>query len=137
MVIDSTTQVCYGEDPIVSKRPNAFILIGFHLELTDFHEQVVKDELFLYKKNFSGKMKPKKKDDQRRLLNIVKVGNTKKNARESFACGACGHIEIMEEDDEEQLPRENMVGSYHEEDHLRREEQEKVAELRRFEEAIK
>ncbi|GKB38860.1 hypothetical protein Tco_0883802 [Tanacetum coccineum] len=43
----------------------------------------------------------------------------------------------MEEDNEEQSPRENIVGSYYEEDHLRREEQEKVAELRRFEEAIK
>ncbi|GJT10232.1 hypothetical protein Tco_0857274 [Tanacetum coccineum] len=43
----------------------------------------------------------------------------------------------MEEDDEEQLPRENMVGSYYEEQ-LRREEQEKVSERKRFsEEAIK
>ncbi|GKC88956.1 transcription initiation factor TFIID subunit 1 [Tanacetum coccineum] len=38
---------------------------------------------------------------------------------------------------EEQTLRENMVWSYYKEELVRREEQEKVAELRRFEEAIK
>nr|GFC18267.1 transcription initiation factor TFIID subunit 1-like isoform X1 [Tanacetum cinerariifolium] len=65
------------------------------------------DELFLYRKNLSGKMKPKKKDDLEQGLpnkklkilndgmNIVKVGNTKKNARDSFTCGACGQYGYM------------------------------------------
>ncbi|GKC54825.1 transcription initiation factor TFIID subunit 1 isoform X1 [Tanacetum coccineum] len=65
------------------------------------------DELFLYRKNLSGKMKPKKKDDLEQGLlnkklkilndgmNIVKVGNTKKNARDSFTCGACGRYGHM------------------------------------------
>ncbi|XP_024985574.1 transcription initiation factor TFIID subunit 1 isoform X3 [Cynara cardunculus var. scolymus] len=67
------------------------------------------DELFPYRKNFSGKMKPKKKDDLEQVggllnkklrilndgMNIMKVGNTKKNARESFACGACGQYGHM------------------------------------------
>ncbi|KAI3689257.1 hypothetical protein L2E82_47210 [Cichorium intybus] len=67
------------------------------------------DELFPYRKNFSGKMKPKKKDDLDQVggllnkklrilndgMNIMKVGNTKKNARESFACGACGQFGHM------------------------------------------
>ncbi|KAI3686002.1 hypothetical protein L1987_79671 [Smallanthus sonchifolius] len=66
------------------------------------------DELFPYRKNFSGKMKPKKKDDLEQVggllnkklrilndgLNLLKV-NTKKNARESFACGACGQYGHM------------------------------------------
>nr|KAJ0199510.1 hypothetical protein LSAT_V11C600337300 [Lactuca sativa] len=67
------------------------------------------DEMFPYRKNFSGKMKPKKKDDLEQVggllnkklrilndgMNIMKVGNTKKNARESFACGACGQFGHM------------------------------------------
>ncbi|GJS20660.1 transcription initiation factor TFIID subunit 1 isoform X1 [Tanacetum coccineum] len=64
------------------------------------------DELFPNRKN-SGKMKHKKKDDLEQGLlnkklkilndgmNIVKVGNTKKNARDSFTCGACGQYGHM------------------------------------------
>ncbi|XP_071696141.1 transcription initiation factor TFIID subunit 1 [Rutidosis leptorrhynchoides] len=61
------------------------------------------------KDNMSGKMKPKKKDDLEQVggllnktlriltdgMNITKVGNTKKNARESFTCGACGQYGHM------------------------------------------
>ncbi|KAI3777007.1 hypothetical protein L1987_46800 [Smallanthus sonchifolius] len=67
------------------------------------------DELFPYRKNFSsGKMKPKRKDDLEQVggllnkklrilndgMNLMKV-NTKKNARESFTCGACGQYGHM------------------------------------------
>ncbi|KAL4565992.1 hypothetical protein LXL04_030101 [Taraxacum kok-saghyz] len=72
-------------------------------------KSINQDELFAYRKNFSGKMKPKKKDDLEQVggllnkklrilndgMNIMKVGNTKKNARESFACGACGQFGHM------------------------------------------
>nr|KAJ0196668.1 hypothetical protein LSAT_V11C700368200 [Lactuca sativa] len=61
-------------------------------------------------KNFFGKMKPKKKDDLEQVsgllnkklrilndgMNIVKVGNTEKNARENFACGACGQCVLLD-----------------------------------------
>nr|XP_043638575.1 transcription initiation factor TFIID subunit 1 isoform X2 [Erigeron canadensis] len=66
------------------------------------------DELFPFRKNFPGKMKTKKKDDFEQVgllnkklrilndgMNIMKVGNTKKNARESFTCGACGQYGHM------------------------------------------
>lgn len=66
------------------------------------------DVLFPYRKNFAGKMKPKKKDDLEQVgllnkklrilndgMNITKVGHTKKNARESFTCGACGQYGHM------------------------------------------
>ncbi|KAI7727627.1 hypothetical protein M8C21_003418 [Ambrosia artemisiifolia] len=66
------------------------------------------DELFPYGKSFStGKMKPKKKDDLDQVgllnkklrilndgMNLMKV-NTKKSARESFTCGACGQYGHM------------------------------------------
>ncbi|KAJ0920891.1 putative chromatin remodeler Bromodomain family [Helianthus annuus] len=66
------------------------------------------DDLFPYKKSVSsGKMKPKKKDDLEQVgllnkklrilndgMNLMKV-NTKKNARESFTCGACGQYGHM------------------------------------------
>ncbi|KAD4386189.1 hypothetical protein E3N88_26358 [Mikania micrantha] len=67
------------------------------------------DELFPYRKNSSfGKMKSKKKDDLEQMggllnkklkilndgMNLMKV-NTKKNARESFTCGACGQYGHM------------------------------------------
>ncbi|XP_076909676.1 transcription initiation factor TFIID subunit 1-like [Bidens hawaiensis] len=66
------------------------------------------DDLFPYRKSSSsGKMKPKKKDDLEQVnllnkklkilndgMNLMKV-NTKKNARESFTCGACGQYGHM------------------------------------------
>ncbi|KAK1407430.1 hypothetical protein QVD17_39046 [Tagetes erecta] len=67
------------------------------------------DELFPYRSNFSsGKMKSKKKDDFEQVggllnkklkilndgMNLMKL-NTKKNARESFTCGACGQYGHM------------------------------------------
>ncbi|XP_059653268.1 transcription initiation factor TFIID subunit 1 [Cornus florida] len=64
-----------------------------------------KEERFSSKKNFSGKVKPIKKNDTARmgLLNKkvkilgdgIKIIKEKKSARESFVCGACGQLGHM------------------------------------------
>ncbi|KAI3820284.1 hypothetical protein L1987_07828 [Smallanthus sonchifolius] len=84
-------------------------------------KSLIDDELFPYRKNFSGKMKPKKKDDLEQVggllnkklrilndgLNLMKV-NTKKNARESFTCGACGQYGHMKTNKHCPKYRENL-----------------------------
>ncbi|KAL3515496.1 hypothetical protein ACH5RR_022398 [Cinchona calisaya] len=92
------------------QKANNFIKRNIHLDGQSFSKENVprdrkEDENFSAKRNLSGKLKAKKKNDieQMELLKKkvkilgdgIKIVKEKKSARESFVCGACGQLGHM------------------------------------------